>query len=222
MRVRFSKIVHPAVVAGLLAWTFAASTSGAEPNAAAPGDERQFLIRVLLMERPAAELSSEASKPRLLTNEESARYLEPDESSNVRTLSAPHLVTVAGRLAQLRVGGERTFTVGHANGKPQVKVVPIGIRLDVVAVPVDERRLRLDLTCESAEVVDVTSAPARAADGREYLLESPVVASRKIFTATDLELGKTLHVGGLVQRNVEGKLLETVLLLTAERVEAAR
>jgi len=140
------------------------------------------------------------------------------KTDHARVLSEPTLVTVAGRPASLRVGGEIPLWTADPEGQPVQRLEHFGTSVDCVPHLTGNGNLRLELRCEFSEV-DRTKTVVVAGK------ENPVIRRTTVATAWEMKPGQTLVVvarhGGPDDGDREGsRRPATVMLVTPEVVEA--
>jgi pilus assembly protein CpaC len=108
-----------------------------------------------------------------------------------KMLANPTLVTVSGRPASFRVGGEVPAVVAEPGGCCRVAQREIGLRVDVVAVTRNDGKIRLELRpC------------IRELDAANSLPDHPIIKSRSMDTEVELAPGQTLVMSGMVEDRV--------------------
>jgi Flp pilus assembly secretin CpaC len=128
----------------------------------------------------------------------------------VQVQSEPDIVTLDGRPACIKVGGEIGYEEKDADGKKVMKYKEYGTRVDVLAQVVD-KRIRLDLRYRLSEP-----------DLANSINGVPALRSREVETGVTLEQGKTLALCGLVHLESKGKRseqMESVMMVNAEIVK---
>lgn len=110
----------------------------------------------------------------------------------VKVLAEPTLVTVSGRPASFRTGGEFPIVVPQSLGTQSVEYRQYGTRLDCVANVLDSGRIRLELRANVSEL-----DPSRSV----VIHDTPVpgLRSRSVDTAVEMAAGQTVVLSGMRQ-----------------------
>jgi pilus assembly protein CpaC len=122
-----------------------------------------------------------------------------EASQLAKTLSEPTLVTVSGRPAYFRVGGEiPLLQPGTAEQPPTFQFVEYGTRVDFVPIVLGNGRIRLEVR---PSVKELDPARGAVADG----FAMPGMLVRETDTGVEMMAGQTLAIAGLVQERVEAE-----------------
>ncbi len=122
-----------------------------------------------------------------------------EQNQLAKTLSEPTLVTVSGRPAYFRVGGEiPLIQPGTAEQPPTFQFVEYGTRVDFVPIVLGNGRIRLEVR---PSVKDIDPARGAVADG----FSMPGLLVRETDTGVEMMAGQTLAIAGLVQERVEAE-----------------
>jgi pilus assembly protein CpaC len=122
-----------------------------------------------------------------------------------RSLAEPNLVTLNGRAASFRAGGEFPVPVvtGATNvGLQGVSFVPFGVSVSFTPIITDKDRIRLQVNAE-VSTRDVATG-ANFGTGGTTTTTVPGLTTRNISTTVELREGQTLAIGGLLQNNLGG------------------
>jgi pilus assembly protein CpaC len=122
-----------------------------------------------------------------------------------RSLAEPNLVTLNGRPATFRAGGEfpvPVVTGATAVGLTGVSFVPFGVTVSFTPLISDKDRIRLQVNAE-VSTRDVGTG-ANFGTGATTSTLVPGLTTRNINTTVELREGQTLAVGGLLQNNLGG------------------
>jgi pilus assembly protein CpaC len=122
-----------------------------------------------------------------------------------RSIAEPNLVTLNGRPATFRAGGEfpvPVVTGATAVGLQGVSFVPFGVSVFFTPLISDKDRIRLQLNAE-VSTRDV-SIGANFGTGTNTNTFVPGLNTRTISTTVEMREGQTLAIGGLLQMNLGG------------------
>lgn len=114
-----------------------------------------------------------------------------------RTLAEPNLITLNGRTANFRAGGEfpvPVVTGFTAAGLQGVSFVPFGVQLSFTPIITDKDRIRLFVNGDISTKDVGASANVNGTN-------VPSLNSRTFDTTVELRRGQTLAVAGLIQNN---------------------
>lgn len=112
-----------------------------------------------------------------------------DETNKIRKLAEPTLTAVSGETADFLAGGEFPFLVDQGNDDPPtVEFKKFGVQLAFTPVVLSQGRISLKVRAEVSEIVD-------------FLLNVPVLDTRRAETTVELPSGGALVIAGLVQQN---------------------
>ncbi|MEO7993339.1 MAG: pilus assembly protein N-terminal domain-containing protein [bacterium] len=108
-----------------------------------------------------------------------------------RVLSQPNIVTMSGHEAKFRVGGEVPFTFKNENGFNVVNFREFGIELTVTPT-VDSM----------GNILCALNPTVRTVDNSLAVSGIPGFRTRTVTTNVQIQNGRTLVIGGLIQREV--------------------
>jgi hypothetical protein len=120
-------------------------------------------------------------------------FKELVEEGIVNILARPTLMTTSGRPASMHIGGEVPVRVQSSSGEITVRSLSFGTDVEVLAVVLPNRRVRVRLAVEKREI---NSEPTTGEDGKF----SPEVQTRRINTEVETNLGQTVTLAGLIVR----------------------
>lgn len=152
----------------------------------------------------AAAAASGVNLPAVLDNGRIPLAIEALRNVNLaRSLAEPNLVTLNGRPATFRAGGEfpvPVVTGATATGLTGVSFVPFGVQLFFTPIVTDKDRVRLQLTAEvSTRDVAIGTQFGTGANTNTFV---PGLNTRLITTTVEMREGQTLAIGGLLQTNL--------------------
>jgi pilus assembly protein CpaC len=110
----------------------------------------------------------------------------------VKVLAEPTLVTVSGRPASFRSGGEFPILVPQSLGTQSIEFQQYGTRLDCVAKVLDSGRIHLELLATVSEL-----DPSRTVKIQDTPV--PGLRSRSVDTAVEMAAGETMILSGMRQ-----------------------
>ncbi|HEY2826376.1 MAG TPA: pilus assembly protein N-terminal domain-containing protein [Pirellulales bacterium] len=114
----------------------------------------------------------------------------------LKILSDPTLVTVSGRPAQFKVGGEIPYPANSTLNGVSVAYKDTGITVDFVPVVLGNGNIRLEVRPIDRELDPTQSF--EIAPG----VESPAFTLRQVDTGVEMKAGQTLAIAGLVQKRL--------------------
>lgn len=122
-------------------------------------------------------------------------FRELREKGIIKVLAEPMLVTAARRRASFRTGGEMLIPVREASprGDAEMRSVPLGTHVEVLAVVLPDQRIRLETLFELITAGAPEALPT--SDGSAY----PTVTTCRLNTFAEMQLGQTLTLGRLLQ-----------------------
>jgi pilus assembly protein CpaC len=123
-----------------------------------------------------------------------------------RSLAEPNLVTLNGRTALFRAGGEFPVPVvtGATNvGLQGVSFVPFGVTVSFTPIITCKDKIRLQVHTE-VSTRDVSTGTNIGTGGVTSTLV-PGLNTRSVNTTVEMREGQTLAIGGLLQTNLGGK-----------------
>jgi pilus assembly protein CpaC len=123
-----------------------------------------------------------------------------------RSLAEPNLVTLNGRPAFFRVGGEfpvPIVTGATAVGLTGVSFVPFGVTVSFTPIISDKDRIRLQLVAEvSTRDVSTGASFGTGSSGSTFV---PGLTTRIVSTTVEMREGQTFAVGGLLETDLGSK-----------------
>jgi hypothetical protein len=105
----------------------------------------------------------------------------------VQVLTRPQLMTTGGRPASVQLGSKVPIVIPREGTKVAVEYRHVGLRLDVVPVPLGNGTCRLEMRCEMAEI-DVDTAVNIG------ILSLPSVCTRMVDTAMELKPNESMVI----------------------------
>jgi pilus assembly protein CpaC len=123
-----------------------------------------------------------------------------------RSLAEPNVVTLNGRTAVFRAGGEFPVPIvtGATNvGLQGVSFVPFGVTVSFTPLITCKDKIRLQVATE-VSTRDVATGANIGTGGTTTTLV-PGLTTRSVNTTVELREGQTLAIGGLLQTNLGGK-----------------
>ena len=150
--------------------------------------------------------------------------------SRIMLIRAPKVTLFNGQTATIQDTVQRPFVVGlqrislpgqPARHQPRIHVVTEGTTIRLRPVLHDGNCVRLNcwLSLSSVRNVETTSIP-RGAGEEPLALQVPEVASIHVDTSLDMKLDETLLIGGLQQRDTNGKTQGMMVMLTTREIIA--
>ena len=150
------------------------------------------------------------------------RIEELRERGLVKVLAEPTLITTNGRPASMRIGGEIPIPVVAPSGEKKTEWREFGVRVEAVAHMLDGRKLRLEVrpTISQPDFSSVVVVDGGAV---------PVISTRAVNAAVEMNAGETIVVGGMrtqradaSTRSADGKqqteTRQLIVLVTADRL----
>lgn len=122
------------------------------------------------------------------------------QNNLVKVLAEPTLITVSGRPAQFKSGGEFPFLVPQSLGTTTIEWKKFGTQVDFVPIVLGNGNIRLEVRPEVSELDETRGATLL--DGTRV----PGIRNRYADTAAELRAGQTLAIAGLLQTTVESEL----------------
>jgi pilus assembly protein CpaC len=123
-----------------------------------------------------------------------------------RSLAEPNVVTLNGRTAVFRAGGEFPVPIVSGNtfnGLQGVSFVPFGVSVSFTPLITCKDKIRLQVQTE-VSTRDVATG-ANIGTGGTSSTFVPGLTTRNVNTTVELREGQTLAIGGLLQTNLGGK-----------------
>lgn len=173
----------------------------------AAGDRQQVLVQVKLLEisrcrlrklgfdsAKLSELAGVGSDFRVLDDVKKLdAFIEAlRQDGLVRVLAEPTLVTISGRPAAFHCGGEVPLPVSPGPRAVSFEHRKLGTEVDLVPIVLEGGRVRIEIRARHSEL-----DPARNVRHGDRIV--PGVRTRQIETGVEIQAGKTLVLGGLVQ-----------------------
>ncbi len=116
----------------------------------------------------------------------------------MKILAEPTLVTVSGRAANFKVGGEFPILVPQSLGTVSIEYKTFGTQVDFVPVVLGNGRIHLEVRPRVSEVDDTRGVTIDD-------LVVPGLRIREVDTAVEMQAGQTLALAGLVQNRIEAR-----------------
>jgi len=113
-----------------------------------------------------------------------------------KILAEPKLVTVSGRPAFFRAGGEFPILVPQSLGTVSIEYKQFGTRIDFVPIVLGNGNIRLEVRPQVSEIDNTRSVEVGGTS-------VPGLRIREVETACELKAGQTLALAGLVQNRIE-------------------
>jgi pilus assembly protein CpaC len=116
----------------------------------------------------------------------------------MKILSEPTVVTVSGRAACFKVGGEIPILVPQSLGTVSIEYKNYGTQVDVVPIVLGNGRIRLEVRPRVSELDDT----------RGVVINNIIVPGlriREVDTGVEMRSGQTFALAGLVQNRVEAE-----------------
>jgi hypothetical protein len=143
-----------------------------------------------------------------------------------KILAEPTLITLSGRPATFRSGGEFPVQVPQSGGQTAVELVEFGTRVDLMPLHLGDGKLRLEIR---PVISEIDSSRSVNVDGCKV----PGLRVRMVDTAAELKTGQILAVGGMIRQvpsadptgdDGEQQLeeIELIVLATPTLLECAR
>ena len=124
-------------------------------------------------------------------------FLEALRKNNLmKILAEPTLVTVSGRAANFKVGGEIPILVPQSLGTVSIEYKNYGTQVDFVPIVLGNGRIHLEVRPRVSELDDT----------RGVVINNIIVPGlriREVDTAVEMRSGQTMALSGLVQNRVE-------------------
>jgi pilus assembly protein CpaC len=145
--------------------------------------------------------------PTILDNGQLPLAIEALRTNNLaRSLAEPNLVTLNGRPATFRAGGEfpvPVVTGATAVGLTGVSFVPFGVTVSFTPIISDKDRIRLQIQAEVSTRDVATGATFGTGNtGNTFV---PGLTTRLITTTVEMREGQTFAIAGLLETNLGGK-----------------
>jgi len=120
------------------------------------------------------------------------------QDSLLKILSEPTLVTISGRPAYFRVGGEFPILVPGSLGTVGIEYKRFGTEVDFVPIVLGNGKIRLEVRPRVSEIDNSRSVQVDA-------ITVPGLSVREVDTGVEMEAGQTLALAGLVQTRTEAQ-----------------
>lgn len=167
-----------------------------------------FDARASRVQHASATTVTRKSSPLMIATvnaDQAARLVRSIKGGN--TIAAPKIMTLNGREAVIEIGQTRLFTVGYQSKKdddgnqiyePVVSPLKEGTEMKVQPVLTDDDQVQLQLFLQVSQLRNVQTAKLPIKQGGKQLqVEIPEATTSNVQTAIQLELGKTLVLGGI-------------------------
>jgi pilus assembly protein CpaC len=116
----------------------------------------------------------------------------------MKILAEPTVVTISGRAASFKVGGEIPILVPQSLGTVSIEYKNYGTQVDVVPIVLGNGRIHLEVRPRVSELDDT----------RGVVINNIIVPGlriREVDTAVEMRSGQTMALSGLVQNRVEAQ-----------------
>jgi len=116
----------------------------------------------------------------------------------MKILAEPTVVTISGRAASFKVGGEIPILVPQSLGTVSIEYKNYGTQVDVVPIVLGNGRIRVEVRPRVSELDDT----------RGVVINNIIVPGlriREVDTGVEMRSGQTLALAGLVQNRVEAE-----------------
>jgi pilus assembly protein CpaC len=124
-------------------------------------------------------------------------FLEALRKDNLmKILAEPTVVTISGRAATFKVGGEIPILVPQSLGTVSIEYKNYGTQVDVVPIVLGNGRIRLEVRPRVSELDDTRGVVINN-------IIVPGIRIREVDTGVEMRSGQTMALGGLVQNRVE-------------------
>ncbi|MCE9555966.1 MAG: pilus assembly protein N-terminal domain-containing protein [Planctomycetes bacterium] len=124
-------------------------------------------------------------------------FLEALRKDNLmKILAEPTVVTISGRAASFKVGGEIPILVPQSLGTVSIEYKNYGTQVDVVPIVLGNGRIRLEVRPRVSELDDTRGVVINN-------IIVPGIRIREVDTGVEMRSGQTMALGGLVQNRVE-------------------
>jgi pilus assembly protein CpaC len=144
--------------------------------------------------------------------EEIFGFIDMLQKNNIaKMLAEPSLVIVSGRPATFQVGGEMPLPAAPGSDKA-VEFQSFGTKLDVLAVALGNKSIRMELRVRLAEPDYSHSVQIAGA-------QVPVLNVRELDTALELKAGQSGYLNGMVQKRETAIQTESGIRTEAEEIE---
>lgn len=150
-------------------------------------DETKEIDPAVFAEKTSIDTEILKSEDRLLQ-----LFAELKQAGALKVLAEPTVITTSGHSATLSTGGEYPIPVPQPNGDSTIEFKEFGTRLDLLPVLLGEGRVRLEIRPRVSEL-DFNHTVMVA--GKKV----PAFRTRMVDTVTEMNLGETLVLAGLVQ-----------------------
>jgi pilus assembly protein CpaC len=115
-----------------------------------------------------------------------------------KVLAEPTLVTVSGRPASFKSGGEFPILVPQSLGTVSIEYKAFGTRVDFVPIVLGNGAIRLEVRPQISEIDNARSVTVNN-------VTVPGLRDRWVDTAVEMKAGQTLALAGLIQTRVESE-----------------
>jgi len=166
------------------------------------GGAQQVLLHVRVMEVSRTKLREHGIDLRCGIVKQDKRFLgflsALQKNQLVKVLAEPTLVTISGRSASFRAGGEFPVVVPGALGTNSIEYKAYGTEVDFVPNVLANGRIRLEVRPRVSELDLVQTAKVN--DNT-----MPSLKVRQVDTGVEMQSGQTLALAGLIQNRVEAE-----------------
>jgi len=166
------------------------------------GGAQQVLLHVRVMEVSRTKLREHGIDLRCGIVKQDKRFLgflsALQKNQLVKVLAEPTLVTLSGRSASFRAGGEFPVVVPGALGTNSVEYKTYGTEVDFVPNVLANGRIRLEVRPKVSEL-DLAQTT------KVNKNTMPSLKVRQVDTGVEMQSGQTLALAGLIQNRVEAE-----------------
>ena len=124
-------------------------------------------------------------------------FLEALQQNNlIKILAEPTLVTISGRAASFRAGGEFPIAVPGALGTTSIEFKSFGTEVDFLPIVMGNGRIRLEVRPRISELDTARGTTINN-------ITVPGLSVRQVDTGVEMRAGQTLALAGLIQTRIE-------------------
>lgn len=116
----------------------------------------------------------------------------------MKILAEPTLVTISGRAANFKSGGEFPILVPQSLGTVSIEYKTFGTQVDFVPMVLGNGRIRLEVRPRVSEIDNTQGVTIND-------ITVPGLRVREVDTAVEMQAGQTLALAGLVQNRIEAQ-----------------
>ncbi len=190
------------------------------------GPQPQVMVKVQMVELSRTKLKAagfdfaKLHGPGVKDNAAIHRTIESLQKDGlIKVLAAPTVVTMSGRPAMFKCGGEFPISLPSADGSEPARYQDYGTEVNLLPTVLGDNKIRLEISTKFSEL-----DPDLAVTTGEHTF--PGVSVRQSNTVVELKTGQTIVLGGLVQVRETGEkgsqkkeTFELIVLATPQIVE---